>query len=128
MPRFGAATDAYADAVLSISDTEDQIAQLDREVLGTEGQMISRVTDLLRDLGDRRGRVLARDFARTLASDKWQSILLGLAGVLIGLGGSPVRGPPDGPTAQGDRDGDPRAGRRRKEYVHSGDRGAQRDR
>jgi PAS domain S-box-containing protein len=47
--------------------------------------MISRVTDLLRDLGDRRGRVLASDFARTLAHDKWQSILLGLAGVLIGL-------------------------------------------
>ena len=66
-----AATDAYADAVLAISSTEDQIGQLDREVLGTEGQMISRVTDLLRDLGDRRGRVLARDFARTLASDKW---------------------------------------------------------
>ncbi|HET7887657.1 MAG TPA: PAS domain S-box protein [Bradyrhizobium sp.] len=80
-----AATDAYADAVLAISGTEGQIAQLDREVLGTEGQMISRVTDLLRDLGDRRGRVLARDFARTLASDKWQSILLGFAGVLIGL-------------------------------------------
>jgi PAS domain S-box-containing protein len=80
-----AATDAYADAVLSISSTEDQIAQLDREVLGTEGQMISRVTDLLRDLGDRRGRVLSRDFARTLARDKWQSILLGIAGVLIGL-------------------------------------------
>src|ERR1700733_14121987 len=80
-----AATDSYADAVLAISTTEDQIGQLDREVLGAEGQMISRVTDLLRDLGDRRGRVLARDFARTLASDKWQSILLGIAGVLIGL-------------------------------------------
>src|ERR1700733_9580184 len=84
-PTLRAATDAYADAVVSLSGTEAQIAQLDREVLGTEGQMISRVTDLLRDLGDRRGRVLSRDFARTLASDKWQSILLGIAGVLIGL-------------------------------------------
>ena len=83
--QLRAATDAYADAVLSIAGTEGQIAQLDRDVLGSEGQMISRVTDLLRDLGDRRGRVLARDFARTLASDKWQSILIGLAGVLIGL-------------------------------------------
>ena len=80
-----AATDAYADAVLSISGTESQIAELDREVLGTEGQMIGRVTDFLRDLGDRRGRELARDFARTLTHDKWQSILPGLAGVLIGL-------------------------------------------
>jgi PAS domain S-box-containing protein len=84
-PALRAATDAYADAVLSLSTTEAQIAQLDREVLGSEGQMISRVTDLLRDLSDRRGRVLARDFARTLASDKWQSILLGFAGVMIGL-------------------------------------------
>jgi PAS domain S-box-containing protein len=84
-PALRAATDAYANAIISISGTEGQIGQLDREVLGTEGQMISRVTDLLRDLGDRRGRVLASDFARTLAHDKWQSILLGLAGVLIGL-------------------------------------------
>jgi PAS domain S-box-containing protein len=84
-PALRGATDAYADAVLSLSGTEAQIAQLDRDVLRTEGQMIGRVTDLLRDLGDRRGRVLARDFARTLASDKWQSILLGIAGVLIGL-------------------------------------------
>ncbi|MGA2997035.1 PAS domain S-box protein [Bradyrhizobium sp.] len=84
-PTLRAATDAYADAVVSLSSTEADIAQLDREVLGSEGQMISRVTDLLRDLGDRRGRVLSRDFARTLARDKWQSILLGIAGVLIGL-------------------------------------------
>jgi PAS domain S-box-containing protein len=80
-----AATDSYADGIIAIADTDGQITQLDREVLGGEGQMISKVTDLLRDLGDRRGRVLARDFARTLADDKWQSILLGLAGVLIGL-------------------------------------------
>jgi PAS domain S-box-containing protein len=84
-PALRAATDAYADAIISISGTEGQIARLDKEVLGTEGQMISRVTDLLRDLGDRRARVLEGDFARTLAHDKWQSIVLGLAGVLIGL-------------------------------------------
>jgi PAS domain S-box-containing protein len=84
-PTLRGATDAYADAVISLSGAEAQIARLDRDVLTTEGQMIGRVTDLLRDLGDRRGRVLARDFARTLASDKWQSILLGLAGVLVGL-------------------------------------------
>ncbi|MFK4985306.1 HAMP domain-containing protein, partial [Klebsiella pneumoniae] len=33
----------------------------------------------------RRGHVLSRDFARTLAEAKWQSIVLGTAGVLIGL-------------------------------------------
>ncbi|MGA2056775.1 MAG: PAS domain S-box protein [Bradyrhizobium sp.] len=84
-PALRAATDAYADGIVAIADTDGQIAQLDRDVLGSEGQMIGRVTDLLRDLGDRRGQELARDLARTLASDKWQSILLGIAGVLIGL-------------------------------------------
>jgi PAS domain S-box-containing protein len=84
-PALRAATNAYADAIISISGTEGRIAQLDKEVLGAEGQMISRVTDLLRDLGDRRGRVLEGDFARTLAHDKWQSVILGLSGVLIGL-------------------------------------------
>ncbi len=80
-----AATDAYTDAIVAIADTEARIARLDRDVLGTEGQMISRVTDLLRDVGDRRGRVLARNLAGTLAHEKWQSIILGFSGVLIGL-------------------------------------------
>ncbi|HLX14847.1 MAG TPA: PAS domain S-box protein [Bradyrhizobium sp.] len=84
-PALRAATDAYTGAIISISGAEGQIAQLDKEVLGTEGQMISRVTDLLRDLGSQRGRVLAGDLGRTLAHDKWQSILLGLSGVLVGL-------------------------------------------
>ena len=84
-PALRVATDAYTDAIISISGAEGQIAQLDKEVLGTEGQMISRVTDLLRDLGSQRGRVLAGDLGRTLAHDKWQSILLGLSGVLVGL-------------------------------------------
>jgi PAS domain S-box-containing protein len=84
-PMLRSATNAYADAIISISGIESQIAQLDKEVLGTEGQMISRVTDLLRDLSANRGRLLSIDFARTLAHDKWQSIILGIAGVLIGL-------------------------------------------
>jgi PAS domain S-box-containing protein len=80
-----AAADAYADAIMAISGTEAQIAELDKEVLGTEGRQIGRVTELLRDLSARGGRELAGDFARTLAHDKWQSIILGTAGVLIGL-------------------------------------------
>jgi PAS domain S-box-containing protein len=84
-PPLRTATDAYADAIISISGTEAEIARLDREVLVTEGRQVSRVTDLLQDLSARRGRVLANDFARTLAHDKWQSIFLGLAGVLVGL-------------------------------------------
>jgi PAS domain S-box-containing protein len=84
-PALRAAADAYADAIISISATEAEVAKLDKDVLGTEGQEIGRVTDFLRELSTERGRVLSRDFARTLAEAKWQSILLGTAGVLIGL-------------------------------------------
>ena len=79
------AADAYADAIISLSGTEADIAAIDKEVLGIEGRQIGRVTELLRDISASRGRVLAYDFARTLAHDKWQSIILGIAGVLIGL-------------------------------------------
>jgi PAS domain S-box-containing protein len=84
-PSLRVAVDAYADAIIAISKTESQIADLDREVLGTQGRLIGRATELLRELSARRGRVLSRDFARTLAETKWQSILLGIAGILIGF-------------------------------------------
>src|SRR6202789_3780189 len=84
-PALRSAVDAYADAIISVSSTESQIADLDKEVLGTEGREIGRVTDVLRAASARRGRVLAHDFARTLADDKWQSIVLGITGVLIGV-------------------------------------------
>jgi PAS domain S-box-containing protein len=84
-PVLRSAADAYAGAIISISGTEAEIAKLDKEVLGTEGRQIERVTELLRDLSARGGRELANDFARTLSHDKWQSIILGIAGVLIGL-------------------------------------------
>jgi PAS domain S-box-containing protein len=84
-PALRSVVDAYADAIISISGTDSEIAGIDKDVLGTEGRSIGRVTELLRELSARQGRVLANDFARTLADDKWQSIILGLAGVLIGL-------------------------------------------
>jgi PAS domain S-box-containing protein len=79
------AVGAWADAIVSLSTRERQIADLDREVLGTEGRLIGRVTELLRELSAKRGRELSYDLARTLADDKWQSIVLGAAGVLTGL-------------------------------------------
>ena len=54
-------------------------------MLGSEGRLIGRVTELLREVSARRSNVLSRELARTLARDKWQSIVLGTAGVLIGL-------------------------------------------
>jgi PAS domain S-box-containing protein len=84
-PKLRAAADNYAGAIIAISVREDQIADIDKEVLGAEGRLIGRVTELLREVSARRGQVLAGDFAKTLAEAKWQSIVLGSTGVLIGL-------------------------------------------
>jgi PAS domain S-box-containing protein len=84
-PALRAVVDAYADAIISIAAADSEIAGIDKDVLGTEGRSIGRATELLRELSAQQGRVLANDFARTLADDKWQSIILGIAGVLIGL-------------------------------------------
>src|SRR5947209_3268208 len=84
-PQLRGAVDGYTEAIIALSTRERQIADLDREVLGTEGRLIGRVTELLRELSAKQGRVLSYDLARTLADDKWQSIVLGAAGVLIGL-------------------------------------------
>ena len=83
-PALRSAADAYADAITAIAGTESEIAKIDKQVLGTEGRLIGRVTELLRELSARRGRVLAGDFARTLNEAKWQSIILSTIGVLIG--------------------------------------------
>jgi PAS domain S-box-containing protein len=84
-PELRAAADAYTDTIISIAGTEGDIAKLDKEVLGTEGRLIGRVTELLRELSSRQGRVLSHDFARTLSETKLQSIVLGTIGVLIGI-------------------------------------------
>jgi PAS domain S-box-containing protein len=84
-PTLREAADAYAGAIVAISAKEAEIARLDKEVLGAEGQQIGRVTGMLRDLSAGGGRALATDFAKTLARDRWQSIILGTIGVLIGL-------------------------------------------
>jgi PAS domain S-box-containing protein len=84
-PEVRIAVQGYADAVIALSGMEREIAEIGKNVLGVEGRSIGRVTELLRDVSSSRGRVLARDFSRILAEDKWQSILLGTAGVLVGL-------------------------------------------
>ncbi|WP_398468775.1 ATP-binding protein [Tardiphaga sp.] len=84
-PALRVAADAYADAIIAVSSTEQKIADLDREVLGTEGQQIGRVTDFLRELSALRGRQLSNEFAKTLTAARVQSIALGTAGVVIGL-------------------------------------------
>ena len=84
-PKVRAAVDDYALGIINISTREPQISDIDKEVLGAEGRLIQRVTELLREVSARRGHVLSRDFARTLTEAKWQSIVLGTAGVLIGL-------------------------------------------
>ncbi|WP_407175191.1 PAS domain S-box protein [Bradyrhizobium sp. STM 3562] len=83
-PALHEAADAYAQAIAAIAGTESEISSLDKDVLGAEGRLIGRVTELLRELSAKRGRVLSHDFARTLAEAKWQSIILSTIGVLIG--------------------------------------------
>src|SRR5947209_4464035 len=83
--KLRAAVNNYAEAIIAVAVRERQIADIDREVLGTEGRLIGRVTELLREVSARRGHVLARDFARTLTEARWQSIVLGSIGVLIGI-------------------------------------------
>src|SRR3954467_3987071 len=84
-PKLRAAVNDYAEAIIAVAVRERQIADIDREVLGTEGRLIGRVTELLREVSARRGHVLSRDFARTLTEARWQSIVLGTIGVLIGI-------------------------------------------
>jgi PAS domain S-box-containing protein len=84
-PAMREATNGYVDAVIAITGAESQIAKLDQDVLGAEGRQIGRVTELLRARSAQQGRVLSHDFARTLAETKWQSIVLGIIGVLIGI-------------------------------------------
>jgi PAS domain S-box-containing protein len=83
-PAAAAAVRDYADVIAATAAAEQELGELDRDVLGTEGRLIGKVTELLRDAAARRGRVLARDLGRTLAEDKWQSIVLGFAGILVG--------------------------------------------
>ena len=83
--KLRTAVNDYAERIVAISIRERQIADIDREVLGTEGRLIQRVTELLREVSTQRGRILSRDFARTLREAKWQSIVLGTIGVLIGI-------------------------------------------
>src|SRR5256885_5925070 len=73
-PNLRAVVDDYALAIVNISVRERQISDIDKEVLGAEGRLIQRVTELLREVSERRGRVLARALARTLTEAKWQSI------------------------------------------------------
>src|SRR3977135_877731 len=84
-PKLRTAVADYAQAISAISIRERQIADIDKEVLGAEGRLIGQVTELLREASAREGRVLSRDFARTLTEGKWQSIVLGTAGVMVGI-------------------------------------------
>src|SRR6476659_2205415 len=60
-PKLREAVDGYADAIIAIAIRERQIADIDKEVLGTEGRLIQRVTELLRQAGAQRGHILSRD-------------------------------------------------------------------
>ena len=49
-PALRTAVNHYAEAIIATSIRERQIADIDKEVLGTEGRLIQRVTELLREV------------------------------------------------------------------------------
>ncbi|MBY9039538.1 hypothetical protein K7461_29610, partial [Pseudomonas fluorescens] len=51
--RLKVAVSDYAEAIIAVAVRERQIADIDREVLGTEGRLIGRVTELLREVSAR---------------------------------------------------------------------------
>ena len=83
-PLVRSAIDDYADGVTAVARTESEIADLDRDVLGTEGRAISVATESLRELSTQRGRLVALSFADILHDARWRAIALGIAGILIG--------------------------------------------
>jgi hypothetical protein len=117
-PALRAAADAYAGAISSIAETEGQIGKLDKEVLGTEGRLIGRVTELLRELSAQRGRVLSRDFARTQVAEHHTRHRRRPDRD----SGGAVCGSPHRRSACVDRDFDTRAGRGREERLDPGHR------
>ena len=85
-PALRAAADAYADAIISIAGTESRDRRdSTRKCWAPKAGRSAGSPNCCAKSARARGRVLANDFARTLAHDKWQSIILGIAGVLIGL-------------------------------------------
>ena len=84
-PALRLAVNDYADGVSAVAQTETEITDLDRDVLGAEGRAIGVATESLRELSTQRGRVVAMSFAGILHDARWRAVALGIAGVLIGL-------------------------------------------
>ena len=84
-PGLRTAIDEYANGVVALTRTETEISDIDRDVLGAEGRSIGQVTDFLREVSTQRGRIVANNFAGILGDARLRALLLGIAGVLIGL-------------------------------------------
>ena len=127
-PRLRTAVDNYAEAIIALSVRERQIADIDKEVLGSEGRLIGRVTELLREVSARRSQVLSRDLAKTLAQGQMAEHRARHRRRADRAVGGAVRGAADRASAGLDRDLDPRAGRRQEGHLDSRHRCQQRDR
>ena len=117
--KLRAAVDDYAEAIISISIRERQIADIDKEVLGAEGRLIQRVTELLREVSERRGHVLVPRFcadARRSQVAEHRARHRRRPDRAVGVAAG---GPPHRASACLDRNLDPRGGRRRKETPRS---------
>ncbi len=127
-PSLRAAVDTYADAMISIAGTEGEIVTLDKEVLGTEGRLIGRVTELLRELSGRRGRVLSRQFAPDACRGEMAEHRAWHDRRPDRFFRSSLRGSPHRPSAGVDCGRNQGSGRGPQGHIDSGNRCHQRDR
>ena len=127
-PKLRTAVDDYAEAIIAISIRERQIADIDKEVLGTEGRLIQRVTELLREVSDAARPCAVARFRQDAGGSEMAEHRARHRRRPDRIVRGAVRGPADRASAGLDRDLDPRGGRRRKERLDPGDRRRQRDR
>ncbi len=85
-PKLRQAVDGYAEAIIAHCGPRAADRRHRQGGAGHRGAADpARHRDCCARSAARRGHVLSRDFARTLAETRWQSIVLGTMGVLIGL-------------------------------------------
>ena len=114
--------------IIAIAGTEGEIAKLDKEVLGTEGRLIGRVTELLRELQ----RAARAGCCRTTSRARWRGQVAEHRARHARRADRnlcrDLRGPPHRASAGRDRAVDPGARRRQQGRLDPGHRCPERDR
>lgn len=83
--KLDAAVARFAAAATALAQTVVEANRLDERVLRTEGRLIARTTDLLREAGARSEADLGQQLTASLDGATWRSLGFGGACLLIGL-------------------------------------------